>query len=444
MTPRRIGPRLITLDRPTEGASLGLGKAKLQALRLGDATMKHWLTYLLALLPWAAQSADSEQIGPFKIVAHKSSYVTGWNEGRLRRGELVSYRVHYQGRELSFRGPDEFSEKDVELGSELNRVISFKSPHPAVVVNAGDANNTSYYFLLSEANGELNVQLLTRITGGELRVAALDVTAENLGRDEMEFTRRLHFASAQLLLLGDYCVLDTRELQAYALDRIQERYPYSILPLGAAPDRSSFVRLVVGDDEQLSLQEIDFKQASSRYLPIDEARMRIASPYLIDASWLSHHFEWQPNQQGAYRLQARVDFQPLPYHSVANTSDPARPSYSWAPIRPDFCAWLIERLEQDFDAKPMPFSADDMTASMAGGADYFSREWRVGDGRIALATGDDTQGRYAALSAPWSQPATPDVLARIAAAVDAHLADGTLDTLFGRESPLEPSVERED
>ncbi|MBD8527902.1 hypothetical protein [Pseudomarimonas arenosa] len=390
--------------------------------------MKAICRFLIALLPLAAQAGESEQLGPFKLLARKTGYISGWNEGRLQRREAVSYELYHGGKKLRFSADE--SGVTRELGSLLNRVLSFSTPTPALVVNVGDPNNTSYYYLVSESNGLLETRLLTRISGGDLTIAALDRPVENLSREQMGYTARLHFSRAQLFALGAYSVFDARSLRNFELNRIEhdEIYRYPILPLGAAPDRLSMVRLAVDPRQRFYLEEIDLLNTTVRHHAIDRLQMRFANPLQVDAAWFDHHFTWRPADSDRFRLSVRTGFLPLPYRAELSLGDPERPSYSWAPVRPEFYLRLIDHLEREFKAQPQPFDVTKQQAALDG-QDYFSRDWRVGDRRTSLSIGD-SQGRYVALSAPFGAPVSPQTLAEIAASIDQRLASGDWDALF--------------
>ena len=391
--------------------------------------MRSWWRGLAALLPMAAsaQAAEVERIGPFDVEAKQSGYLAGWNEGRLRRETTTYHQVRHRGRRVALPTSGSGSAwHDV-----MNRVISFPASEPALLVNVGDPNNDSVFYLLRDADGVLRSEPIAAISGGGLQVAALDVADENLARNAMQTTRRLRFERASLLAVGDYTVFDGRTLQAYPLNRVQERSAYLALPLGAAPDRGSFVRLGAADDAgRYHLQEVDFLEDRIRYHPIDRARMRFARPPLIDAAWLVHHFRWQPDAHGRMRLTARDDVVPIPYRSERRDADADRlPSYEWSPVTTDFFLWAASRLEQAFAAAAEPFDESAQRVALAGGSDYFRRDWRVDGAEVSLSLGK-SEGRYVALSAPWGSKLDAAQLERMAGAIDAALATGQFDELF--------------
>ena len=107
-----------------------------------------------------------EVVGPFEVVTHTTRYATGWNTGRLGTATTEHYSLRFQGQPFAFDGKSGMWGDETKRYKAFNSIITFPAPEPAVVVNVGDPNNTSFFYLVREKGGKAVAQYLGQSSGG--------------------------------------------------------------------------------------------------------------------------------------------------------------------------------------------------------------------------------------------------------------------------------------
>ena len=262
-----------------------------------------------------------EQLGPFGLVTHRTQYRYGWNEAMSRMGTDESYSLLYKGKPFTFFGKSGMFGNDTVQYHDLNSMITFPAPEPAVIVNVGDPNNSSFYYLVREVNGAAAAELLADSRGG---VSAEWLDPPDESRKISDITlHRGRMEGGRWLLLGEYTVLDTRNLTAHTFGQNPEAGHNQFKPpMELSPDQRSFVRFgsTSPPENQPALVVYDFLAPSSYYLRLDRTIHRYNQWEEIDRAWLHHYFEWQKRENGHDVLVARNNVAPLPWRGSLSTS----------------------------------------------------------------------------------------------------------------------------
>jgi hypothetical protein len=211
-------------------------------------------------------------------------------------------------------------------------------------------------------------------------------------------------------------VLDSRRLAVhpYKFPEGFATFP-STPPLGISPDEHSFVRIGSSYNEnQTSIAVVDFVGQRSYMLPVDEARMRYATPDLIDPAWLMHHFAWQKGTDGIDSLVERKGFVPMPYHfRFTGTS-----GYWLEPAREPLRDAVIEFIVSEFKGERVPVES-------------YAYEYPVKIGGDTINVAYGSSGHYVSVSLPRDGKDTK-LLESIVHRFDAALATGKYDAMFGK------------
>src|SRR5262245_8996616 len=118
-----------------------------------------WVASVLAA-GCGAIADEREALGPFELVTHTHRYLTGYNEGELRLATTESYSLRHAGKPFTFVGRAGMDGETTATYTRVNALVTFPSPEPVVVVNVGDPNNTSFYYLVRERGGDAVAEYL--------------------------------------------------------------------------------------------------------------------------------------------------------------------------------------------------------------------------------------------------------------------------------------------
>jgi hypothetical protein len=362
-----------------------------------------------------------ETVGPFEIVTHTVGYMAGWNEGRVRSATTENYSLRYRGEPFTFVGRAGRVADTTARYETLNAVITFSTSEPALVVNVGDPNNRSFFYLVREAAGRAVAEYLAEVSGG-VSASYLDPAPQDSANVRDIAAHRARLSAGRWLLLGDYCVLDTRTLTRYPIEPLAGPSLNQFKPpIAMSPDERSFVRFGYSEFPENAplLVVFDFVGGTSYTLPIDRRIMRYIDWEEIDAPWLDHHFEWHPVEGGHDRLAQRANVRPLPYHGRLSVDphDGFR-EYNVLPVKPAMGDTLVAFLEREFAGQrlpPPPYSS--------------SVDLRIGDRVVhVLFHQDNASEPYAGL---WEDRGMDGrVVEDIAKRFDGALRTGEFDGLF--------------
>jgi hypothetical protein len=359
---------------------------------------------------------EVEVFGPFEVVTHTHRYQTGWNTGELGTATTEKYSLRYRSKPFTFEGKAGFFGSEVKMYETFNSIVTFPTTMSALVVNVGDPNNESYYYLIREKGEKAVAQYLGSSSGG-VSAQWLDPPEEGTDPIANNFLHRGRLEGGRWLLLGQYTVLDTRTLEITAFSQPKGFSPNQFKPpVAMAPDEGSFVRFGSTMDMNMNnlpkLAVFEIGVGTTYTLPIDRMRMRYNDWTEIDAAWLDHHFEWKAGKDGRLRLVERGDFVPLPRRGSL-TVDHGHREYRVKPVKPEMLdrvlAFLVERHGAKLQPREPNSSADVLI---------------VGRDKINVMFYRDHVG-------VWMDLGTDDrFVEEVAAGFDEVLGTGEMDDLF--------------
>lgn len=327
-----------------------------------------------------------EPLGPFGLVTHHTQYRYGWNEGQVQDGTDERYSLQYKGQRFSFEGKSGMFGDATARYQQVNSLITFPAPEPAVVVNVGDPINSNFYYLVREVNGAAVAEYIAAGSGG-VSAQWLD-PADESQRIANITLHRGRMEGGRYLLLGDYTVLDTQTLKAstftYNPDASHNQFKP---PMEMSPDRRSFVRWgSTSPENHPALIVYDFMAPSSYYLPLDRALHRYHDWEEVDLAWLHHYFEWKKDDIGLDRLVPRPGVTPLPYHGkISNSGSDSYREYRLLPVNSgmkDTLAAFIEREMGGVRQPPAPQFGSDVIV------------FKVGEGTVFVSDHEDHASVY--------------------------------------------------
>jgi len=296
-----------------------------------------------------------ETVGSFEVVTHTNRHLSGWNTGRLGTSTTENYSLRHRSRPFSFEGKAGMWGDEVQRYEAFNSVITFPTTVPALVVNVGDPNNASFYYLVREEEGNAVAQYLGTSTGS---VSAQWLDPPDGGNPSPAdiALHRGRMEGGRWLLLGQYTVLDTRTLESTLFCQPEGFTPNQFKPpVAMAPDKGSFVRFGyatdMGSAPKLAVFEIG--KETTYTLTIDRMRMRYNDWPEIDAAWLDRHYLWKAGADERLRLFERENFKPQPYRGSLK-EDHGSWEYNVSPVKPEMLDRVVAFLVERYGAELQP------------------------------------------------------------------------------------------
>jgi hypothetical protein len=203
------------------------------------------------------------------------------------------YSIRYHGKPFTFQGRAGMYGDETATYTSANALITFDTDGPAFLTHVGDPNNTGFFYLVREVDGDAGAEYLAESHGG---VSADWIDAAEPGNRRANPTdgsggirdialHRGRLEGGRWLLLGDRCVFDTKSLTAHVFEPPQDYFfsPFK-RPLGLSPDQQSFIRLASASGDTQYLVVIRFSDGRSYALPIDPRTMRYELIEDLDAA----------------------------------------------------------------------------------------------------------------------------------------------------------------
>lgn len=352
----------------------------------------------------------TQTVGPFTVttVARDFSY----SGEKLPASARSTFKIAFNG-------------KAVEGMEELTDVSVVGGDVPALLATGGHWNgNESQCVLLSAKGDTLSVQ-----NGG---VCQSNIEPRLLTNDPKLFAERARtydvrgwLDRAKVATPGlyklDNAILDTRSLTLTPFAYGENNYPPDPPGiLAVSPDERSVVWYQM---DPPALGVTDYLAKQSYTLPIDHERMRYGGYDHLDPGWVDHHFAWVRDAAGHDSLVVRKDFTPLPYHGDVTLAKPgAYQSWTIAPGSEALRDLIFKILTTRLGGELLPESPTTVTRTV-----------RI-DGKAAEVFLNDSTYVSVSLS---DKSGDPELMKRIAAALDAELATGKYDALFVRHDVKE-------
>ncbi|MBX3636563.1 MAG: hypothetical protein KF683_14420 [Rubrivivax sp.] len=402
------------------------------------------------------QVEQVEGFGALELVTHFRTE-RGGDAAGFRTQQVPHWTLRWQGRPVVIDALGGLFGDRPQQQVRLNAVFVIEHAEglPALLVNVGDANNTSSFHLVRRHGDALQVHLLCIAGAGDNAVGWAQQVQRRADGDAAVPARTawLHGPlretlsarpddGGRYLQLGRRCLLDTRSGDVRWLPGDPE--DASVLAWGPAlvsPDGTRLARLglaeTAGADARPLLLVAEPMTLAADMVPgsvaahqaarqgagwqrigVDRMRMRFPTLHAVDAAWVLHHFRWERGPQGE-RLAERRGFAPLPHRGVFAD---AHAEYRLEALREGLRQELVDFLVRRFDGRPVAGGASDFGVAVQVGAQTVT----VNDAGFYIAQGGK----------PYfpGQPEDPQVqrafVRRLGEAFDAELAGGRLDHLF--------------
>ncbi len=325
--------------------------------------------------------------------------------------------MRYKGQPFVIHGKSGMFGDDSASYEEFNSLITFPSPEPAVVVNVGDPNNSSFYYLVREHTGAATVEYLAQ---GSSQVSAewLDPGPKDSTTITNIALHRGRMEGGRYLLLGERVVLDVQTLKTYPVREHDGAYPNQFKPpISFSPNRTSFVRFGSGESPENKPVFIvfDFVANTSYTLPVDRSVMRYNSWEEMDQAWFDYYFEWKPVSGGHDRLVVRQGVVPLPYKGQLSIDqhDSTYIEYNLLPVKPEMQEIVVSFIAKEFGGKRQPLAQYSTTPSLLVGVDT-----------VHVLLNDDQVGAF------MDRGRNPQIIRDIARRFDTMLATRQYDKVF--------------
>lgn len=354
-----------------------------------------------------SETIRTEAIGPFEIATASGYFYNVSSSSRL--ASHSTFTISHKG-------------KPVAGLEEATGIALVPGAVPALLVTAGE-----HCQLLTEDRGRPKVEPLTFCS---------EPSGAHLLTDDPEQFRAAHqaepvpgwidrstFAIRGVYQLGNG-VFDTRTLAHAATTYPDDPNPINGLPpITLSPDGLSYVWFTFrhGSEADPVLGITDWKTDTHYSLAVDRPRMRYNDYHRLDPAWVAHHFTWLRGDNGHDRLVARRDFEPLPYHGELTLNpDGEYQNYTIRPCGEPMRQALVEFLVKELGAERMPGDPNNnfYVVLKIEGKPF---KLAVVDSDVTWVSIDMDKG-----------DGDPKLMARVAERLDAALATGKYDRLFGK------------
>ncbi len=295
---------------------------------------------------------------------------------------------------LQYRGvPFEFVGKAGMFGDKTARYKTFNavftiaplvSGTPAILVNVGDPNNDSVFYLLRDVDGKPVAQYVGA-ANGVVTANWIDPPAASISNVWDAKAHRGRLAGGRWLLVGKFTAIDMQDFRVYPLAQVrtaEDPSPNEWMPvIGMSPDQLSFVRYGsfqrivdhrIQNEEVLIVTELTTERWYM--VPIRRSIERYNS-YIddVNAVWLNYYFTWRTEPGKPAHLVARNDVKPRPYigHRPYPPSDPSYPVYRLTSVSTKMRGAFLEYLERVEGGKRRPDSPGGAVSVTIGGATVY-------------------------------------------------------------------------
>jgi hypothetical protein len=388
----------------------------------GAPPLPNGFTYRYRVQKWT-EPVRTEVVGPFAVQTMASHFYNETVDGRTVLATTGRFAIRHRGQRVAVveAGSDSAGTSPSRRLDGVDGVAVIGGAQPALLAHFIDPNGSGPCHVLSENAGQLLTIHVPGCVYASGSVLTSDTALFRSGSRQVARGRvdRLTFETPGVYEVGGG-VLDTRRMavHAYTFPEDFSLFP-AVPPLGISPDERSFVRFgsvweAATNQNHTSIAVVDVVGGRSYVLPVDEARMRYAKLEAIDPAWLMHHFAWERGEHGVDSLVERKGFVPLPYHGTLTEET----GYWLEPAKVELRDAILDFLVAEFKGERVPVES-------------YAYEYPVKiDGQVVNVAYGGT-GNYVAVSLPRGATDRA-LLLTIAKRLDAELATGKYDSLFGK------------
>lgn len=393
-----------------------------------------------------AASSDRLDVGPFQLRAEPWRISAGGfpntTANPFRKTEVTAFELRYRGVPV---GVPAFNSAASPVTRHAHLLHLVEAPQPTFLLA------TQGFHRVDERDGRLHVEALAEADAGLPELQWLDADAGQPAAPRRLGLSRQSLADTALrggrwLLLGTRTVLDVATLRAYPVRPwIPTGSGRPLAGLSAAgaparflsPDQGRYVAYATDTDYAAgdgrsypALLVVDIASGEADALRIDPRRLRVIDGDDVTPAWFAHHYAWRRDGDGHDQLHERQA--PPPWPRRGHRLDlGGLPTYRLRPATPALAERVRAVLVARAGARPLSFDAraypGENAMSLPGCASGVALQGpSPSDPTAALML-------YARRGADGRAPCT-DAIARLADLVDAELADGTLEPLFGDDA----------
>jgi hypothetical protein len=315
---------------------------------------------------------------------------------------------------------------DIAVVPDATAVAIVGGVRPTLLVHQEQADRSGLCEFVSEEGGQARMTPAGPCTASiEGRVLTSDTGRFEAARASVVvpgWIDRVTFATPGLYRVSD-SILDTRTLRTFTFEPPSSPSPVrAVPPLDVSPDERSFVWLALdGTEDQPRLVVTRFESGATYVLPIDRARMRYIDFDALTPAWVHHHFTWERRADGDLLVE-RPAFTPLPFQGRVTVGKPgAFQGYTLRPGSEALRAAMVAVLTTELGGVRLPDELNGYKQRVRLGSETldvtFSSSSSTPDVTVSTHAGD------------------PVLMKKVATRLDAALATGTYDDLFGQIDP---------
>ena len=311
-----------------------------------------------------------EALGAFELVT-RGNDLAGTN-----------YALHYRGAPFEFVGKSGMFGDKTSRYKTFNAVFTFApndSGISAILVNVGDPNNDSFFYLLRDVDSKAEAQYVGE-ANGVVTAHWLDPPAAGISSVWNAKQHRGRLAGGRWLLVGKCTAIDMQTLTAYPLAQArtnEDPSPSAWMPVIAmSPDHLSFVRYGnfqrivenrIQNEEVLIVTELTTERWYM--VPIRRSIERYNSYGAdVNAEWLNYYFTWRPETGKPASMIAQRDVKSRAYigHRPYKPEDFNYPVYRLTSVSPRMRGAFLDYLERAEAGKRLPDSPGGSAPVMIG------------------------------------------------------------------------------
>jgi hypothetical protein len=361
------GERMLAVEPLPEGAKGWVvplpshpGKAQLAwspwIPRSRDGTpLPDGFTMRFKVLP-VSQPVRTQTFGPWEIATVANGfYDYETADGAHTLATSARFLIKHQGHRVTIDGTSEYGDRLRVRFDRAESVALLPGAPDALLVHAATDLDTGPVYLVVSRGDHVRVELVSQglplsdvppITNDAARFAR--ARAAHVAPGTID---RTTFAEPGVYYFHDALVTTQPPAVRRFTTPNEVTVDANVRPLGLSPDGRTFVRLgFAQDDEHHVLLTTDVESGRTSTVPIDAARTRFGAVAALDPEWLNHYYEWQHGGDGAYRLAARAEVTPLPYHGTVTTSSGEYREYHIEPVGDAMFEALVAFLRDEMGA----------------------------------------------------------------------------------------------
>jgi hypothetical protein len=324
--------------------------------RSRDATpLPDGFTMRYKVLP-VSRPVRTQTFGPWEIATVASDFYEYESPNGYRTlATIARFLIKHQGNTVLIDGTSEYGDNLRVRFDRAESVALLPGAPDALLVRAATDLDTGPIYLVVSKGDHVRVELVSQgIPLSDVPPVTNDAARFRRARESRVAPGtidRTTFAEPGVYYFHD-ALVSTQPPAVRRFTTPQElTLDPNVPPLGISPDGHTFVRVGFAEDnESHVLVTTAVDSGVTETVPIDAVRTRLGAVGALDPEWLNHYYEWRREGEGPYRLVAREQVTPLPYHGAVTTSSGEYREYHVEPAGDAMFKALIEFLRAEMGA----------------------------------------------------------------------------------------------